>query len=184
MNSIYQTIVTVTVLTVFSAWTAPLVWAQTPHNDPRALDSALTPGMTVWITDSSDREEKGRIVGVSSGIVTTTAGGDVRRLDTTDIRRIRARHSDSVVNGALIGAGAAVSSALFLCTRMEPWESCRDDIGPMMLIGGIGAGVGIGIDALIRGRKTIYQGPEGAAELHAVPIIGRRAGGMRLLLAF
>ena len=94
------------------------------------------------------------------------------------------RHSDSVVNGALIGAGAAVASALFLCTRMEPWENCRDDIGPMIWIGGIGAGVGLGIDALIRGRKTIYEAPEGAAELHAVPMIGRRAGGMRFSLAF
>jgi hypothetical protein len=184
MKSIHRTIATFAVLSVFSASTGPLVLAQTAQDAPRTLGTAVTPGMDVWITDSSGREEKSRIVGVSGGIVTSTAGGDVRRFNASDVRRIRARQSDSVMNGALIGAGAAVASALFLCTRMEPWENCRDDVGPLLLIGGIGAGVGIGIDALIRGRKTIYEAPEGSAELHAVPIIGRRAGGMRLSLAF
>ena len=49
------------------------------------------------------------------------------------------RESDSVLNGALIGAGVAVASGLFLCTRTEPWRNCRDDVGPMLRIGAVGA---------------------------------------------
>jgi hypothetical protein len=184
MNSIHRTIVIAGVTTVFFASTAPMVSAQTAQDAPRSLNTELSPGTTVWITDSSGREEKSRIVGVSSGIVTIATGGDVRRLDPTDIRRVRARHFDSVLNGALIGTGTAVASGLFFCTRMEPWRNCRDDFGPMILTGGIGAGVGIGIDALIRGRKTIYEAPEGSAEFHALPIVGPRTRGIRLSLAF
>src|SRR5688500_1895542 len=68
---------------------------------------------------------------------------------------ITVRQSDSLIHGALIGAGAAVASGLVFCTLMEPWDNCRDDVGPMIRIGAIGAGIGMGIDALI--RKKIYQ---------------------------
>ena len=65
------------------------------------------------------------------------------------------RQHDSLWNGALIGAGAGVASGLFLCTRMEPWDNCRDDFGAMFKLGAIGAGIGMGIDALI--RKSVFQ---------------------------
>jgi hypothetical protein len=178
MNPIHRRLATTALIVLFCALTARA------QDTPRSLDAALTPGATVWITDSSGREEKSRIVGISSGILTINAGRNVRQIRMTDVRRVRARRSDSLINGALIGAGAAVASGLFLCTRMEPWENCRDDVGPMLWIGGIGAGIGIGVDALIRGRRTIYEAPEKSAELHAAPIVGRRAGGLRLSLAF
>jgi hypothetical protein len=112
-----------------------------------------------------------------------TAGGQIRRLRTTDIRRVRVRHSDSVLNGALIGAGAAVGSGLFLCSLTEPWENCRDDVGPMVQVGAIGAGIGIAVDALIRGRTTIYEAP-GSTRLHAAPIVARQAVGLRVSVRF
>jgi hypothetical protein len=171
-------------LILVSAWAGSAVSAQTPQGATRSLDSTLTPGMTAWITDSAGREEKTRITGVSGGIVTATAGDEIRRLPTTDVMRVRVRHSDPVINGALIGAGAAVASGLFLCNLTEPWENCRDDVGPMLRIGALGAGIGIGIDALIRGRTTIYEAPPGSTRLHAAPIVGRRTGGLQLSLSF
>jgi hypothetical protein len=92
------------------------------------------------------------------------------------------RQSDSLVNGALIGAGVAVASGLFICTRMEPWDNCRDDVGPMLRLGAIGAGIGIGIDALI--RKKVYQSASGGTVVHAAPMLGRRVQGLRLSVKF
>ena len=159
-------------------------FAQTSQDPPPRVETALSPGTTVWITDSAGREEKRRIVSVSDGIVTTTnPNEEVRRLRTTDILRVRARYSDSVINGALIGAGAAVVSGLFLCTRTEPWENCRDDVGPILRIAAIGAGAGIGIDALIRGRRTIYEAPR-STRLHVVPIAARGAAGLSVSVSF
>jgi len=77
-----------------------------------------------------------------------------------------------------------VPSGLFLCRLTEPWANCTDDVGPMLRVGAIGAGVGIGIDLLFRGRKTIYAVEPGAAQLSATPIVARRAGGLQISLNF
>ncbi len=174
----------IALLILFAVSTASAVSAQTPQGAAPNLESTLIPGKTVWITDPAGREEKTRIVGVSGDIVTTTAGGHLQRRPTADIMRVRVRHADSVINGALIGAGAAVASGLVMCRLTETWENCRDDIGPMLRTGAIGAGIGIGIDALIRGRRTIYEADRGTTRLRATPIIGRRAGGLQISLNF
>jgi hypothetical protein len=54
----------------------------------------------------------------------------------------------------------------------------------MVRIGAIGAGIGIGMDALIRGRKTIYETAQGSTRLHAAPIISRRAAGLQVSVSF
>src|SRR5688500_18686578 len=94
---------------------------------------------------------------------------------------VAARQSDSLWNGALIGAGAGVASHLLVCRTMEPWQVCRNDFGPMLTFGALGAGIGMGIDALI--RKTVYQSARGATQIHAAPLVGRRAKGLRLSVA-
>jgi hypothetical protein len=160
------------------------VSAQTTQTGGTILRDALMPGMTVWITDSSGREQQTRILSVSSDVVTTMDGGEVRYIRPADITLIRARHSDSVINGALIGAGAAIAAGLFMCTRTEPWENCRDDVGPIVRIGAIGAGIGVGIDALIRGRRTIYERTLASTQLRAAPIVARGTAGLQLSLSF
>ena len=170
----------IALLIVLSASTGSAVSAQSQRN----LETILMPGMTVWITDSGGREEKRRIVGVSGDIVTAAAGDEIRRLRTIDVMRVSVRHSDSLINGAFIGAGAALASGLFLCRLTEPWEVCRGNAGPMFRIGAVGAGVGIGIDALIRGRRTIYEAARGATRLRAAPIVARHAGGLQVSLSF
>jgi hypothetical protein len=174
----------VVLLVACVACTGSAALAQTSRGAQPSLETVLTPGKTVWIMDSGGREEKMRIVGVSGSIVTATVGEDTRQLSTTDIVRVRARHSDSVLNGALIGAGAAVAAGLYLCNVTEPWANCRDDYGPMLRIGALGVGIGIGVDALIRGRTTVYERGEGAVRLRAAPIVGRHAGGLQVSLSF
>ena len=169
---------------VFSASTVSTTLAQTPREPQRDLETTLLPGMTVWITDAGGREEKARIVAVSAETVTSNVRNEIRRLRTNDVRRVTVRRSDSVLNGALIGAGGAVASGLFLCRLTEPWENCRDDIGPMLKIGAIGAGIGIGIDALIQKRTTIYEAGPGSTQVRVAPIVGRRSRGLQLSLSF
>jgi hypothetical protein len=174
-----HTWLTLAMLVVFSATTS----AQTAGTARSDLVNLLTPGMTVWITDSSGQEQRAQIVGVSGDAVTTSADDVSRRLTTNDIRRIEVRESDSLLNGALIGAGAAIASGLFLCTRSEPWENCRDDVGPMLRIGAIGAAAGIGIDALIRGRRTIYGADRGKT-VRVAPVLGRDVRALQLSVRF
>jgi hypothetical protein len=171
------------VITVCSVATASAASAQTSRPAQPDLEATLTPGMTVWITEPGGREEKARIVGVSGDVVTTTGDGAIRRLRTSEISRIRVRQSDKIINGVLIGAAAAVGSGLFLCRLAEPWEICWDS-GPILRIGAVGAAVGMGIDALIRGRRTSYESPPRTLRLRALPIVARRAAGPQVTLHF
>jgi hypothetical protein len=95
-----------------------------------------------------------------------------------------ARRSDSLVNGALIGAGVAVATELFVCTRLEPWENCRDDVGPMLKFAAIGAGIGMAVDALIRGRQSPQQIQDDDSRIHAAAIVDSRARGLQISLVF
>ena len=113
-----------------------------------------------------------------------TSKFDPKHLSTTEVLPARVRQSDSLLNGALIGAGVAVASGLFVCTRMEPWRNCRDDYGPMLRLGAIGAGIGIGIDALLFDRKTTHQPGPAPTRLRATPMIGRRAAGLHMSVDF
>ena len=171
-------------LLLFILATGSELSAQTAAVTHPTLEGVVSPGMTVWITESNGGERKARIISVAGDVITASADGSTRSFQIGEVSRIRARHFDSVLNGALIGAGAAVASGLLLCTAMEPWENCRDDVGPMFLIGGIGAGIGIGVDALIHGRKTIYEAPRASARVRAVPIIGRHGAGFNLSFSF
>jgi hypothetical protein len=174
----------ISLLVLLSVSPGAAVSAQTPGEAEPGFQSTLIPGMTVWITDAGGREEESRIVGVSDDIVTIAAGVEIRRLRTTDVMRIRVRNADPLINGALIGAGAAVASGLVVCSLTEPWENCRDDVGPMLRIGAMGAGIGIGIDALIRGRRTIYEAEQGATRVYAAPIIARHVRGVNVSFSF
>jgi hypothetical protein len=95
---------------------------------------------------------------------------------------VAARQSDSLWNGALIGAGAGVASHLLVCRTMEPWQVCRNDFGSMLKFAALGAGVGAGIDALI--RKTVYRSASGATAVHASPLLVRDTKGVRLSVTF
>lgn len=167
---------------LFLAAAASAALAQPPQGRTD-LETTLIPGMTVWITDSAGREHKTRIVEVSGGVVTASAGEDVRRFRTTDVMQVKVRDSDSLINGALIGAGVGVASGLFICRLMEPWEVCFDNIGPLAAFGAIGAGAGIGIDALIRAQRTIYAAP-GRTRLDALPVFVKGGGGLQVLVSF
>ena len=143
------------VITLFVVSTNSTAMAQAPQRVEPNRESVFAPVATARIMDSMNESMQ--------------AGG---------------RRSDPLWNGALIGAGVAIASGLFSCTRTEPWENCRDDVKPIVTIGAIGAGIGIGIDALIRGRANTSNLPLGAARVHAAPIVGRQAKGVRMAVTF
>jgi hypothetical protein len=125
------------------------------------------------------------ILSTASAVFAQTSQGpapSLRDLHAADTGQVTTRRSDSILNGALIGAGAGVASGLFLCRLTEPWENCFA-AGPMLGVGAIGAGIGIGIDLLIRG-KTISSADPGSARVTAAPLVGRRAGGLHLSVNF
>ena len=108
-------------------------------------------------------------------------GESTRRLDARDVARVRVRHADPIYNGIAIGAASAAGSMVGFCRLMEPWDVCLD-AGPIIAWAAIGAGAGWGIDALVRGRRTIYEA--GAATLQGAPILTPGGGGLQVRISF
>lgn len=141
---------------VLLSW-APLAAAQTPEPSTAVAE----PGATL----------------------ASAADAAAHRLAAQATVRVDRRRNDSVLNGAIIGAAAGVASGLFLCRLTEPWENCRDDVGPMVRIGALGAGIGIAIDALIRERETVYI-PAGSSQVYVAPVARRGAKGVQVAVRF
>lgn len=117
-------------------------------------------GDTVYITeDTGKSEQKARILDLSASSVAVSIGGVRRDVVESNVSRIRQRLPDSRKNGALIGflVGAAANTALAK-TLASPPESCSGGCvaGSVLFGGGLGALAGLGIDALIQGKKDIY----------------------------
>ena len=171
------------VILLLSGSIATPTFAQASQTRQEDLAGILRPGMTVWVTESGGREERMRIVGVSGDALMTTTDRGNRTIQTTDLVRVRARQSDSLLNGAFIGAAAGVASGLFLCRLTEPWDVCRGNVGPWLRIGALGAGIGIAVDALSRGRRTIYEAPVGAT-MPLTPIAADNLSGLQVSIGF
>jgi hypothetical protein len=111
-----------------------------------------------------------------------------RTFAEAEIRRIEVEISDSLGNGALIGAG--IGAGLILV----PYAIDNDgDIGGdaaflfgTAIVAGAGAGIGAGIDALMKERRLIFDaaGNESAWSLGVVPILTKDRKGIALSLSF
>jgi hypothetical protein len=141
---------------------------------------------TVFVFDANGNEYVGPLLRVEpSSLTIATADGEqsIAREKVSEIYR----RGDSVKSGAIIGgAVGAILGGLALkdggCGPfLGPYQSCSvgEYAGAMAVVGGIGAGIGVGIDALFHGRTRIYPGRSDSAwaTVDVVPDAGvSRAG--------
>jgi hypothetical protein len=160
--------------------------AQTVAQTFDELRGQLKPGDTVWVTDKSNRESRGRIVDFAESSLVLTTDQGRQEVAAPNIVRLRQRRPDSVVNGALIGAASALVPMIWwFAQATESGETAGENVGFIALMVGTGAGAGTGIDALIQGRKTIYLAPaRSSARLRLSPMLLRNVKGVRVSLSF
>lgn len=170
-----------------SAWAVSLAFAPgvaLSQDAARNLDELrlkVKAGDTIYVTDDSGRERSGRIVDLTAAVLTVSFAGTSRELTEKSIVKIRKRQPDPLWTGALIGAGIGLAlgatAAAFSeeCSHNAGSGAC---VGPALSMGAIGAGVGVGIDALIQGRKVIYQAP--GLSFHLSPMIAPGRVGIRV----
>jgi hypothetical protein len=141
-------------LTVLTLSAGQRVDAQDAATSFDQLSILVDRGDKVRVTPTSGRPFSGRIIGLSASELTVRVGDELRVLKETDVSTIRHRRQDSLRNGALWGLGAGATAGVVACGRCH--------IGPGLavaaLYGGIGAGIGVGIDALIEGDVTVFEG--------------------------
>ena len=151
------------------------------------LPLLLQPGDDVYVTDTSGDESRVRVAAVSPVSLTARNGNQLRVLMSSDIREIKRTRRDPVTNGLAIGIVSGFgSSALYLLAVCREGVDCSS-IGTPLIAGatGLGAAIGVTIDALIRKRETIYQNPAaGRRSLSVVPVVTPERKAVVVTLAF
>jgi len=129
--------------------------------EARTLDQLrmlVRPGDTITVTGADGADVKGTIEGLSSSELELRVRDVDRRLREADIQRIRQRRDDSLADGARKGfvVGAVLGTLAFASVVGEDGGAVAGAafIG---IYGMFGAGVGAGLDAMVRHDRTIYS---------------------------
>ena len=167
---------------------ASRVFAQQPAQSFAQLQVLLAPGETIWLTDADGREVEGRLRQLTPDAVQVDVDGQGRTWEASQVRSIRHRHNDSVVNGALIGGavGAGVYAGLVAALCSEG-SNCRGGQAVGAVAAGflVGAGLGTLVDALVRGQRTIYTSPDTpSTSVTVVPVVAPRHASVSMTLRF
>ena len=165
-----------------------------PSESNTEIRRLLSEGQGVVITDDQGRQVEGTIGTLSSDrltLVSRNASDDFRYASIVRIDRPR----DGLGNGALWGFGIGAGWALAGLIAEEHREC--DDFGffscsgpsagayvafPLM-VGGLGAAIGVGIDAAIRREPNIYR-RSSATRVSVVPTLGYRRRGVAVALSW
>jgi hypothetical protein len=121
------------------------------------LQILIKPGDTILVTDLAGITTKGKVTELSRTVLGLSVNGKTQDLSEMNIDRIRQWRSDSLKNGALIGLGVGIGMGTlgsFFCERSD--NSCKAAM--IVTSAGVYTAVGVGIDALIASKQTIYVG--------------------------
>jgi hypothetical protein len=150
----------------------------------------VKPGDTVYVTDITGKsEQEVRILELSASSLAVSIGGVRHDLVESNVKRIRQRLPDSKKNGALIGflVGAAGSVAGAKTLESPPGSCSGGCVAANVLYGGgLGGLVGLGIDALIQGRKDVYVSgaSRSSQEIVVRPFVTFEAKGLNVSFRF
>ena len=148
------------ILVVFATAPAVAFGQSTSERWPGLASSQL---QTVYVLDRSGIETTGKLLGLSPDTLVLLVADVERRFDRADVARIQKR--DSLKNGTIIGAAVGVAMGLVAagvsdCPGTHPAGACPASRAAIVVVSaGTYAALGAGVDAVIRGRTTLYEAP-------------------------
>jgi hypothetical protein len=171
----------IAVVTCVSATTAN---AQGIANSFAELRLLVRAGDQVTVRDDAGAETAGRILNLSPSSLAILVDGERRDLKEADVSTILQRKQDPLRNGAFWGFGTA--TGLFAITVANAdCNGCGGvAVAAGLIYGGLGAAIGVGLDAMIVGPRTVYEKAPGAARLRLSPIVGDHRQGVALQVDF
>ena len=148
------------------------------------LQVLAKPGDRIFITDSTGAKTEGKIESLTGLSIRVIHKGISRELLQSDVSEIRKWRSDSLGNGAGIGLGIGLSIGALSLLGMGECDCPGEKAAMIGYLGAIGAGIGVGIDALIPHKATIFSNGTTARKLQLKPILSRTSKGASLSLRF
>ncbi len=149
------------------------------------LRFVLEPGADIRVVGIDGKTVAGTFETISGASLALTVHGARVSLEQDRILCIRQRRDDSLGNGARNGfiVGAALGLLGGLAIHSEGGSAAFIPATTLMY-GGIGAGVGVGIDALIRSERTVYDAHARHASLSIAPVVVRTRKGVAVTVGF
>jgi len=149
------------------------------------LQLLVRPGDTIVVVGTDGKSAKGKIESLSATSLRLAAKGSIREFTQTDAVEIKQRRGDSLANGAWIGAaigGAPLGVAAAISCRGD----CRFVAAAVAIYTGIGAAIGVGVDAMITHNQTIYRPPVRAAlsRIRVAPLLAGDRKGVAINVSF
>ena len=140
--------------------------ARPPARTFADLDARVRPGRTLFVIDDSGTETRGRLAVLSADALTLDTVGSPRTFPAARVRQVQ-RYGESLWNGLLIGSAVGLPGTLladppYRACRSDPARLCADTAaaaGQRALGLAMMAGIGAGIDALMRSRNQVYLAP-------------------------
>jgi hypothetical protein len=163
--------------------------AASARTDADEIRQRVKEGQKIFLVDDQARELTGRIGELRADALVLLVGRDRTDVPYDRILRID-RPRDGLLDGTLIGfgtgAGLGLLAALAAANDDSGWGSPDPThvalVAPLML-GGIGAGVGVGLDALIRREPNLYR-RQGATRASLSPVLGRSRRGVAISVSW
>jgi hypothetical protein len=158
--------------------TAGSAWAQTtPVASFEELASVLRIGDKLYVTDTSAQEYEGTVSELSASSIRLVIPGTIREFAASEVSAVARLQPDSKKNGAFIGLGVGAALGAVMgayAGELSNTSAAGSAALAGLAYGGLGALIGVGIDALSPGKKVLLYSarpPRSAARLTLSPII-------------
>lgn len=167
-------------LAVPLAFAPSITFAQTPATDApfESIGRRLKVGQVAEVVDTTGLTVRGKVLEISGSTLVLTGGSGSRTFTGEDVTIIRRTGPiwDGAIKGAIIGALPVIIVA----------ANCHGcNLLPAGAFwGAVGAGIGVGIDALF-GPRTVYRSAAPSPRtVRLVPTLGRDRKGLSAAIAF
>lgn len=160
-------------------------WAQERATSLDELRMVVGAGDKITVTNRDGQTVTGRVLSLSPSALSIAARSGDRTFSDNDINTISRRQGDSLANGAKIGFG--VGAAIGFLGGLAVAGEVHD--GALLLpffagiYGGLGAGIGVGFDAMIEDDHVIFARAT-TGRFSVTPIAGKGRGGVRIAWGF
>jgi hypothetical protein len=153
------------------------------------LRTLVAVGSTVKVADDRGREVRGVITRMTASLTLIVDARELQ-LQAAEIRRIE-RAGDSIRDGALKGLGqgllwygSIMGGACLIAGCQADAREWLEIASVAGVFGGIGAGVGIAVDAMVPGWQVVYRAPVNRSHFSLSPQVRGTSRGVQLAWRF
>jgi len=167
------------------ALTASAASAQELAGNFDQLRVLIKSGDSIGVRDTQGQEVRGRLLDLSTGSIAIVTGGVRREFAVSDVDVVTASRHGNLATGAKWGFGTGAGFGALMILQAMPSGRCYDCgaylVASTLYLGGIGAGIGVGISAMTTSQKVVFakSGDHGRT-LTVAPVIDRDRKGVML----